>query len=253
MIMLTLVLWVLIDKINSIDPESEQIQSLYSYLGDNNLEYCEGLPFYTSKEINSEKMDKGLKLCLAFKQIEKDDIKADTLKKSKKEDACNFNKDKQFRLNKDNKECSVEIVALDDLSNSYYKLFGEKLKESDDFNLSGSRSCFYDEKEGRYVCGDILVQTLQLGWAPTIFRMISKVKEKGDKIYLYDYFIAMNNNKCYLTNKGDKENSKCSDKIDENTKYNSRFVAKYGQEYLHVFEKNDDGSSYHWISTTAQN
>lgn len=246
-----IIIWLLISKINTVDPESKEVQGLYSYIGDNYLDYCEGMPFYEDNKVTYEKLDNSTKLCLAYKLVDDSQIQFDELKKSKKDDVCNFNKTSQFRIDDETNKCSIEIIPIENLESAYFKLFGKEIEATEEFNLSGSRTCYFDEEESRYVCGNSVVQTLQLGWAPTTYRMITKAKEKGNELIIYDYYVAINNNKCYLTNSGDQENTKCSDKIDEKTKYNTRFVSKYGQKYIHTFEKDSDGN-YHWISSTTK-
>ena len=147
-------------------------------------------------------------------------------------------------VNFDERKGSVNTLTVNDLNDAYFALFGKNIEKHIDFNLSGSKTCYFDEKESRYVCGNAVVQTLQLGWAPTTFRMIFKVKEKGNKIYLYDYYVAINNKKCYTTNSGNNENTKCSDKLAKDVDFNSKFIAKHGQKYLHIFEKDPSGNYY---------
>lgn len=247
------VLSALLTKINSLDPESEAVQNIYAILGDNYLDYCDGMPFYNNSEVNLNTLEENTKMCLAYKHVSKEQIENSSLTKAKRVDGCNFTKDKQFRLDKDEKQiCSTEIIALEEIKSAYQKIFGTKLEEYTDFNLSGSKSCFYDEEKGSYTCGNVLIQTIELGWAPTTYRLITKAKEKGDKILIYDYYLAVNNDRCYLNNFGTEENEKCSNKINGKTNFTSRLVSKYGRKYLHTFAPSDDGS-YYWVSSTPTN
>ncbi|MBE6148629.1 MAG: hypothetical protein E7167_03990 [Firmicutes bacterium] len=250
-LILAAILWLLIKNISSIDSSSEIVQEIYAYLGSDYLDYCEGMPFYEEDEINIESIDSSLKMCLAFKLIEENNILKESLNKDKKQDACNFTKEKQFRLSGNDDKCDIEIITSDILNAKYKNIFGTDIESYDDFKLSGSKICYYDEKEGRYLCGNTLVQNLQLGWAPTTYRMINKVKEKGNRIYIYDRYLAVNDSKCYVTNSGTSENEKCSDKINEKTNYNSLFLLRYGKQYTHIFEKDSKGD-YHWISSSPE-
>ena len=244
-------LWILIKNINSVNKDNPIIKELYTYLGNDYLDYCNGMPFYNSTKITYDSLDDSLKMCLAYKHISSENIINDELNKNKKQDACNFTNDKQFSLDKDEKICTVETFSKKDLNNEYKKLFNKEIEEYQDFNISGNKSCYFDTKESRFVCGNSVMQNLQLGWAPTTYRMINKVKEKGNRIYIYDTYLAINNSNCYLSNNGDIENSKCSDSINKKTKFNSIFLLKHGKRYLHVFEKNNNGN-YFWISSTPE-
>lgn len=252
-ILIVAVVWTMVANINTLDAKSEEIQALYSYLGDDFLDYCNGLPFYENTEINAKNLNNETKMCLAYKYLDGSLIQLSSLEKKKKKDYCAFTKEKTFKLDPEGDSCQIEYIALNDLEKAYYTLFGQDIDSKEDFYLSGSRLCYFDNKESRYVCGTSNVnQTIQLGWTPTTYRIISKAKEKGNKIYIYDYYLAINDSSCYLTNSGSLENKKCSEKINSNTKYNNKFVLKNGQQYLHIFEKDSKGD-YHWISSTIQN
>jgi len=241
------------DQMQSLDPQGAQIQNIYSFLGDKYLDYCEGMPLYEDKEANFDNLSDEVKMCLAFKLLNEDNINNDTLDKVKKKNICTLTEGKDFRVDDDSTEktvgCSVNVIDEKALSDAYAKIFGKKIQNTIDFNLSGSKICYFDEEGNRYVCGNTVVQNLQIGWAPTTYRLITKAKEKGNKIYLYEYFLAINNDKCYLTNTGSKENTKCSESIGKKTQFNDKFVKKHGQKYLHIFEKDSNGE-YHWASSS---
>jgi len=248
-ILVIVVLSILLTKINALDPRSQEVQELYAYLGDGYLDYCGGMPLYNGNSVTSEKLDIDTKMCMAYKQITKEKVGETTLSNTKKKDICEFSSDKLFRLDDESDVCTVNTLKQTLLEAAYYKLFGEKLKNNKDFNLSGSVVCYYSEEEGSYTCGNAQAQTIELGWAPTMYRMITKAKKKGKDIIIYDYYLAINNDTCYLSNNGNKENKECSEKINSKTEYTSRFVAKNGQMYMHTFSPDKDGI-YHWKSTT---
>ncbi|MBQ6840755.1 MAG: hypothetical protein IJO63_01385 [Bacilli bacterium] len=246
-LLLSLLIWLVISKLTTIDPESEESKALYSYLGDSNLDYCGGMVFYD--DVSQDTMDNTTKLCLAYKLIDKNKISSDTLTKEKKKKLCKFTKDKMFRTDEEGEVCTVFTFSAEDLDKAYYTMFGKDIEENADFSINGIQNCFFDEEEGRYVCGASEIQTLQMGWAPTVYRVVTKVKKKNHKIYLYDNFISLNSGKCYMNTNGSIENTECTNQLKDTKKYDVDFVIDYGQKYVHVFEKNKEGN-YYWISSS---
>ena len=247
-VFLVLFIWFIISKITLLNPDSELVQTLYSYIGTDRFDYCSGLPFYQD-DIDKESLDESTKMCLAYKLIDSTKIFVDALEKTKKVQLCKFTNNKNFRVDEDSEQCSVIKFDKKELESAYYAIYGSEI-EHQDFNLSGSLVCYFDSEESRYVCGSAEVQNLQLGWTPTIYRVIQKAKKKNNKIYLYDYYVSINKEKCFLDNEGNIENSECSDLIKKNLNLDEYFVSDYGQAYVHVFEKDNNGN-YHWNSSSV--
>ena len=243
-----LVLATLLSKINSLDIKSDEVQNLYSFLGDEYLDYCGGMPLYISGEVTPLTLDDNTKMCLAYKQLNNKQKSSENISKYKKKDYCTVNATK-IRLDKENDYCVVETFSLKTFNKAYGTIFKDEMPTLDEFALSDEITCIFEEEKGSYVCGAQYVQTIELGWAPTTYRMIASAKQKGDKIYITDYFLAINNDRCYIANDGKTENKECSKKINSKTKYKSRFVAKNGQKFIHTFAQDKNGN-YYWESTT---
>lgn len=248
-ILFILVLSALLTRINSLNIKSKEVQELYAILGEASLDYCDGMPFYDSKEVNVSTLDDKTKMCLAYRNVDHTKMGESSLNKTKKKEYCTFSKDKFFRLDEDGKICSTTTLDVKLLNDSYYKMFGQELKAYTDFNYTDSNVCYFDEENSLYVCGIAQEQTIEIGWAPTTYRVIEKAKEKGKDILIYDYYLAINNDRCYLNNYGNKENNECSEKVKDQKKLKSRFVVKNGQRYVHKYSLHKDGN-YYWVSTT---
>lgn len=246
------VLSAIIIRLDSINIDDPKVQELYNFLGDNYLDYCNGLPFYNGEEVNYSTLSVVQRKCVAFKQINKSKIGSEEINKDKKKDQCSFSKDIIFRLDNEKQTCSYDTIDEKDLERAYKKIYNEKLDNHADFELSDTKICYYEKEKSRYVCANPMEQTVELGWAPTTYRVISRAKEKGSKILIYDYYLAINNDRCYITNDGRNENLECSEKLNKKTKYNSRLVTKYGKKYLHTFNVDKNGN-YYWESTTPIN
>ena len=250
-LIIIILLIAVINKFTGLNSETPIVKDAYALLGDEQLEYCDGLPYYADNEVNYDTLSDKTKKCLAFRYA-KDKVTADKLDKTKKTDYCYLDKAKKvgFRTNDAKESCDIQIITKEDLNNAYIAIFGKNIEEYTDFAINGSQSCYFNEEKGSYTCGNVITQTLEIGWNPTTYRMIYKIKEKDNQLIIYDYYLNVNNEKCFLTNNGTKENEKCSDKFTSETKVNGKFVSKYGKKYIHTFEK--ENGSYHWVSSIAK-
>lgn len=247
-LLIMILVFLLISKIGHVDIEEKYVQDLYAYIGNPNKEYCGGLLFYNDNlDINT--LTESQKKCIAFANISADKIEDVTYNKKKKKDYCIATGDKKFELDEKGSNCSATNVDFETLKSVYYRLFGLEIANKSDFELSGTKVCYYIEKSDSYTCGTPTIKTLEMGWGPTSYRMLVKAKEKGNKIFLHDYLLLINDGKCFVDNLGQEENVKCSKEIKENFDVTNRFIKKYGRKYIHVFEKDKD-NNYYWKSST---
>ena len=247
-ILIVILICLFMNNLNSIDINSDYVLKTYYTLGNDNLDTCNGLIMYTDSRVEYNDLKDDNKLCLAYRNIEK--YASDILNKTKKENYCYLDKtdNKGFILNEDNK-CDVNVLSYEDINNVYTNLFNQKINDYIDFQISDNQMCYVNKDN--YLCGESIIQTYTYGWSPTYYRILYKAKEKGSYLYIYDYFLLINNNKCYLTNDDSIENEKCSNKLNNKKDINNHFITKYGRKYIHTFKQNKDGN-YYWISSEAK-
>lgn len=229
----------------NLNPESDKVNNLYNYLGDNNIKECNGLITYDEKEITPSNLENSSKLCNAYVLVDSSKIVNMKIDKTKKEDTCKVDDDTIFSTDeKDNTVCSLTKLDYSELATAYKAMYGEEISANDDFQLNYNTICQYSDNA--YYCGSSEQYTLTVGSEPTIYRTIKKAVEKGSTITIYDYFLKVLDNKCYTSFTGTTENTKCTSNIDSNIDFTT--IKKYGTLYKHTFKKDADGN-YHWISS----
>ena len=243
-ILLTILLFLVINNINSVKIDTDYVLNSYKFLVNDNLDSCNGLNMYGENRVEYADLSDADKLCLAYRNIKQHSY--DKLNKSNNENYCYISKNdnKGFTLNEDN-ICDIEIISKEKIDQIYYELFNKQIGDYSDFKINDSRACYY--QDDKYLCGDSILQNITYGWNPTYYTIITKAKEKGSYLYIYDYFLIINNNECYLSNNGSIKNDKCSLKL-TNANIDNRFLTKFGQKYKHTFKKNNNGT-YYWISS----
>ena len=251
-VLFILAIIIFIVKHNDVNPESKLAQKAYAILGNDSTDLCSGLPFYQDENLTYDKLDTDTKLCLAYRMLTYKDMSTDELEKSNKSKYCYLenNQDHGFRTDNEKDTCEVQILSADKLNIKYKEIFGKSIEKNTDFSISGSKACYFNEEKGSYTCGNAIKQTHEVGWAPTTYRVISKAKKRGKQLYIYDYYLMINSDICYKTNDGIVRNNECSDKYTVDTKITSRFVAKYGTKYVHIFKKDKD-DNYYWVNTKS--
>ena len=83
LVILAIVLYFIL-KGKKLDTNSTQISELYSYLGSNDLEVCNGLSIYSENEINYDKIDNNIRICNAYSLLDIDETSIVKIDKTKK-------------------------------------------------------------------------------------------------------------------------------------------------------------------------
>ena len=233
-------------KGKSLNTESPVVTELYSYLGNNDLEVCNGLATYDIEDIDYDSLDNSMRICTAYSLLELDDSTLLKIDKTKKNNTCSVGENITFAT--DNYEediCSVTKVSADVINEQYQKMYGKSIESYDQFQYSDTTICYYED--GYYYCGLSEQYTTTIGGEPHTFRSIKKATEKGDTMIIYDYFLKIVNNECYTSYNQDEKNDKCSENYNENTEVDYKFLKKYGTAYKHTFKKEKD--AYHWVKS----
>ncbi len=236
-----------------LDINSEEITKLYGYLGEVDLYHCGGLNAYSKDTITKDSLDAEDKLCMAYYELTEDKLTSQTLpvKGTNEYDTkyCELN-EITFATADDSKVCSYEEFSVADLNNAYAQIYGEKPSENTNFYVASKTLC---SKEGeKYYCGEATSYNVAITADADVYRLKSKAVEKfnGD-IVIYDYFLKISENKCYLSSSSEEKSSKCTSKLSKIEDFNALddtaktdFVKKYGALYKHTYKKTKNG--YYW-------
>ena len=240
---------------NSVNIEDKEITELYSYISNDNINKCEGLIFYTDKKVTKDDLTDSQKVCLAFLKTNDKKSEKVIINKDKKNKTCTLDKSKGMKFATDNYEkekCTIQKYDSSIFASKYETIFNEKISKIDSFVLDGSNICYL--KDNYYYCGLSETFSFTIGNESFAYRIINKATEKGkDEIIIYDYFIKINNDKCYSSFTSLNEIKKCSKKYDSDEKINYKFIKKYGTKYKHVFKKINNNNYYSWISSEPLN
>ncbi len=237
------------------DPTSPEITKLYGYLGNIDINKCGGLQTYTNKIVSASDISIENKLCMAYHNMENNKIenKEDKYSNSNKigTKICQVGEKVTLTANsKDNTYCSYNIINQNDLAKTYQNIYGLEVEKYNDFSITGTNTCYLEKN--KYYCGEGETYTYTIGADATIYRLISKViKNKEHDIIIYDYFLKISNNTCYLSTSNDT-NEECTKELKNNiNEITEKFVKKYGKLYKHTF-KVDKDNNYYW-STSEPN
>jgi flagellar basal body-associated protein FliL len=232
----------------SLKTDSNEVMSLYSYLGNDDLKQCNGLSVYSESKQDQSDIKNDMKICNAYTHLSNGLITNVKIDKTKKENACKIDDESIFATDNYKEDfCSVTKVDIKDINTMYHNLYGIELKEHDDFQLNQSTICKYSD--GFYYCGLAKTYTYTFGQNPMTYRSIKKAVEKGNNtIVIYDYFLKITADKCYGNYNEKSENSKCTDELNNKPNFDYNFLKKYGTLYKHVFIKSND--NYYWESST---
>ena len=234
---------------NKLNPEDKLVKNLYGLI-EQSLDNCNGMILYQNKKIDYVNLSDNERMCLALNLVSTNENVELSIKKNK--DYCEFAKDKLFLItDEENKKCNVKKVDYLAIKNEYEKLYNKPLENTQDIKVSGETNCFYNKNDNSYLCGTANQRNIIIGWEPTSYRLIDKVVKKGSDIVIYDYFVLINSNICYIDN-NETENKDCSKILESKpkTKINNTFVKKYGQKYKHTFKLNEESNSYYWESSS---
>lgn len=255
MVILVVVLFVVIVGIilyftlngKKLDTNSTQINELYSYLGSNDLEVCNGLSIYSEKEINYDNIDNNIRICNAYSLLNIDETSIVKIDKTKKNNTCSVNENIKFATdNYDDDICTITKVESEKINEQYKKMYGKKIENYEQFQLNPTTVCYYDE-EGYYYCGLSESFTYTIGAEPQTYRTIKNASKKNDEIIIFDYFMKIVNNECFTTYDGNNKNNICSNVFNEDIKVDYDFLKKYGTLYKHTFKESN--GSYYWVKS----
>lgn len=239
----------------SLNTESKKVKELYSYVSNDELNRCNGLINYQDKKVTAKDLSVSDKLCYVTNNdsFKAKKFKSEEMKVIKKDNVCSLGEGKVFATdNYKGKKCTVKKYDKKLINELYEKIYGETLKDEnisfmiDDYNI-----CYYHKDS--YYCGLAESFTFTIGNDSMIYRIIDKAVEKGNTITIYDYFLKIDDNKCYTSYNGTNTNADCNNIIDEKTKINSKFIKKHGTLYKHEFTKKDGNDYYSWVSSVQAN
>lgn len=232
-------------KSKRIDAKDPLATKLYSYLGSNDLEVCEGLISYSDALVKYDNIKPTTRICMAYSVLDKKETTTMKLDKEKKQNVCKMGENITFATdNYENDICTVTKIEASKINSIYQEIYGKEIESYDKFNLNSATICYYNENN--YYCGLSENFTYTIGAEPHTYRSIKKIEEKKDNIVIYDYFLKVVDNTCYQNYNGTTKNDKCSKKYKEN-KVNYQFLKKYGTEYKHTYKKN--GENYYWVNS----
>lgn len=238
---------VFVIKSQSLDTNSDLVTEIYSYMGSNDLEVCNGLATYAEDEVNYDSIENSMRICTAYSLLELDDTSMLKIDKSQKNNTCSVGENITFATdNYADDICTVTKISSDEVNAQYKKMYGKDIESYDQFQYNDTTVCYYED--GFYYCGLAESYTTTIGGEPHTFRSIKNATKENDQIIIYDYFLKVVNNECYTSYTGNTLNDKCSENYDEDTEVTYNFLKRYGTLYKHTYQKS--GDSYYWVSST---
>lgn len=246
LILLTIIT-ILINLLSSNKTINKNINNLYSYISNDEIEKCGGLQFYQKDKVTSSTLSNDIKTCVAFIKTDKLKGTKEVFNKDKKKKTCTT-KDKMIFAtdNYEEEKCTVKYYDLDKVKDTYKKVFGEEFTNLDSFQLDDYNICYIKDK--KIYCGLSEIFSFTISNESYVYRSLKKTVEKGNTIYIYDYFIKINDNKCYKSFDGD-QNKKCSKNYKKENKVSYKFIKKYGTVYKHTFKKLNNNDYYSWVES----
>ena len=236
-----------------LDLTSNQVSTLYSYLGEVDINRCGGLNQYTGDEVTYDDLSNSNKMCLAYYMLN-DDKKSDetheiTATNDNDLNICEIGEGIRFVASEGEDVCQYQAIDKEDLESAYRKIYNKDLPQDSEFYISSNIACYLDNEE--YYCGEAETFVQSLTPEATIYRLLdSAIKKLNDDIVINDYYLKISDNKCYSSNGFDDEITACSEALAENKnmEIDEDFVKKYGSLYEHVF-KLDNDTNYYWYSS----
>ena len=235
-ILIIIVIFGLTKYLNRV--KKDDLNELYTYLGENDLDYCNGLSKYSKDDINYDSLANSERICNVTAMLYlKENYENITLENDNNKDSCSLTSDIVFAL--DDNTCNIKKIKKEDIDNQYLKVYGRKLEQDEEFTLNKRLVCY--PNEDYYYCGKALSYTVTVGEVPKTYRSIKKTVKKKDQIIIYDYFLKTVNDICYSNYDALEEIDCPKEEIDY------RYLKKYGTLYQHTFQK--DGNNYYWVSS----
>lgn len=246
LIVMTIVLvLVKIMNANVLDANEPIVTKLHNYFNTDDLSNCDGLFNYSNKKVEYSSISNDIKLCLAYHKSNIKDVEEETYKAKKGKEICEQD-GMTFKVEKDSTECVVTKIKKSIIDDSYERIFGKEIEDIKSFNYDNLHICYL--KDDFYYCGLSETYTYTLGSESQIYRVIKKAVEKSSEIVIYDYFLKINENKCYKYYTTLTSNNDCTNNYDNKNKIKYNFLKKYGTKYKHIFRKNEN-NDYYWVSS----
>ena len=255
-IVIVVVLLVIFLGDKHLDLKSDEITTLYRYLGEVDVNRCGGLNQYTGEEVTYDTISNANKMCLAYYEINKDQITNETSDVTTTNDndidICEIGEGTRFVAVEGEEYCNYDAFAKSDLEEAYRKIYGHDLPDDSEFYISSTDACYLDGES--YYCGEAETFVQSLTPEATVYRLMDKAVEKmnGD-IVISDYYLKVSGNKCYSSNSFDNEVTTCTQELEdhEDLEIDAQFVQKYGVLYEHTFKMDDQGN-YYWYSSNVK-
>ena len=245
-LLLIAIVVIIFKKGKPLNTNGKVVKDLYSYVGNNNLEKCGGLVFYSDEEINYDKLSDETKLCLAYTKVNDEDKEELKVDKAKKGNTCSLKDSLVFATdNYEDKICTLSKTNKDLVNENYKNMFGKEITSYDKFQLDNTTICYYDEDN--YYCGLSEKYTYTIGAEPHTYRTIKSAYKKGEEIVIYDYFLRTINDNCFTSYMKDEKDETCGKALENKKEVDYKFLKKYGTRYVHTFKKS--GDSYYWVSS----
>lgn len=251
-ILIIILIVVLVIRSRTLDPESELVTDIYTYLGNNDLEVCNGLATYAPDEVTYADLENAMRICVAYSLLELDDSSMLKVDKTQKNNTCTVGESNNITFATDNYEddiCTLTKVSSDEVNEQYEKMYGQSIENYESFQYNETTICQYDS--GFYYCGLAEEYTATFGGEPHTYRTIKNVTENDDEIIIYDYFLKVVNNECLTSYTGTTTNNECTENYSEDEEMSYSFLKRYGTLYKHTFKKS--GDNYYWVSSTPEN
>lgn len=233
----------------NLKTDNELVVELHDYFSSENLENCEGLFNYAEEKIKYDDVSIETKKCLAYQKSDIESSILTTISSDKNKKTCSQD-DMIFKTDDDSNECTITKIEKNIIENTYKKLFGKEIEDDKAFKVDNFHICYLKDKY--YYCGLSETFTYTIGSESIIYRVIQKATEKGSTIEIYDYFVKINEDKCFKSYTTVTENSECTSEYKNNKKINYKFMERYTTRYKHTFKKAKD-NTYYWISSEPLN
>ena len=234
-----------------MDLESNIITKLYGYLGEVDIYHCGGLITYNEKATNKDNLKNENKLCMAYYLLDSKDKTEDSVNVSGKNQndtkICKVGENTTITTSSENDTCNYSKFSKNSLNKTYKTIYGEEISSSEPFYISSGTACYLEGDT--YYCGTAETFTYSLATNATIYRLKSKaVKKINGDIEIYDYFLKVSEDGCYLSNDTDTVSNNCTKALKDNKKIDAFFVKKYGSVYKHTFKKSSK-DNYYWVKS----
>ena len=237
-----------------LDLESDQVQTLYTYLGEVDVNRCGGLNAYTGEEVMYDTISNENKLCMAYYALSDDEKSSESTEVTTTNEndinLCEIGEGIRLASDEDDNTCNYTVISENDLNNAYQKIYDQESPDEESFYISSTEACFLEE--GEYYCGNSETSKVTIVPEATVYRLLNSASKKmnGD-IVITDYYLRVSNNKCYANNSSNDEISACSTALEGDTEVTREFVQEYGTLYEHTFKQDDNGAHY-WYSSNLK-